>query len=129
MSLVEPSDHDCLVKRAERSVLILPLKADCAGIGCRIETAKQRDRAPHARPYQPAVRDVPSGVGAAGALSVSVQELRRVVEQGAHWAVEYGFDDESDVDHIEENGCIAGADPEQVSQRAWQRGREQLAHV
>jgi tRNA-splicing ligase RtcB (3'-phosphate/5'-hydroxy nucleic acid ligase) len=49
-----------------------------------------------------------------------------VAEQGAHWAVEYGFDGESDVDHIEENGCIAGADPEQVSQRACQRGREQL---
>jgi len=71
-------------------------------------------------------RDVPTGVGAAGALSVPVQELRHVVEQGARWAVEKGFGSESDLDHIEENGCIAGADPAQVSQRAWERGREQL---
>jgi tRNA-splicing ligase RtcB len=71
-------------------------------------------------------RDVPTGVGAAGALSVPVQELRHVAEEGARWAVENGFGSESDLDHIEENGCIAGADPAQVSQRAWERGREQL---
>src|SRR5271165_654171 len=71
-------------------------------------------------------RDVPTGVGAAGALSVPVQELRRVAEEGARWAFEHGFGSESDLEHIEENGCIAGADPAQVSQRAWERGREQL---
>ena len=36
-------------------------------------------------------RDVPTGVGAAGALTVSVDELRRVVERGASWAVEHGY--------------------------------------
>jgi tRNA-splicing ligase RtcB len=71
-------------------------------------------------------RDVPTGVGAAGALSVPVQESRRVAEHGAYWAVEHGFGSESDLEHIEENGCIAGVDPAQVSQRAWERGREQL---
>ena len=55
-----------------------------------------------------------------------LEELRRVAEQGARWAVENGFGSRSDLDHIEENGCIAGADTAQVSQRAWQRGREQL---
>jgi|SRR5208282_5802405 len=70
--------------------------------------------------------DVPTGVGVAGAQSLQVQELRRVAEQGARWAVEHGFGSESDLDHIEESGCIAGADPAQVSQRAWERGREQL---
>jgi RNA-splicing ligase RtcB len=50
-------------------------------------------------------RDVPTGVGAAGALSVQVQELRLVAEQGARWAVEHGFGSESDLDHIEESGC------------------------
>jgi tRNA-splicing ligase RtcB len=71
-------------------------------------------------------RDVPTGVGAAGALSVPVQELRRVAEQGARWAVGRKFGSESELEHIEENGCIADADPAQVSQRAWERGREQL---
>jgi tRNA-splicing ligase RtcB (3'-phosphate/5'-hydroxy nucleic acid ligase) len=71
-------------------------------------------------------RDVPTGVGAAGALTVSVDELRRVVKRGATWAIEHGYGTEADLAHIEELGCITGADPAVVSQRAWQRGREQL---
>ena len=71
-------------------------------------------------------RDVPTGVGAAGALTVSVDELRCVVQRGARWAVEHGYGSETDLAHIEEHGCIAGADPAEVSHRAWQRGREQL---
>ena len=59
-------------------------------------------------------RDVPTGVGAAGALTVSVDELRRVVERGARWAVEHGYGTETDLAHIEERGCIAGADPAEV---------------
>ena len=71
-------------------------------------------------------RDVPTGVGAAGALTVSVDELRCVVQRGARWAVEHGYGSETDLAHIEEHGCIAGANPAEVSHRAWQRGREQL---
>jgi tRNA-splicing ligase RtcB (3'-phosphate/5'-hydroxy nucleic acid ligase) len=71
-------------------------------------------------------RDVPTGVGAAGALRVSAEELLRVAKEGAHWAIEHDLGDESDLYHIEENGCIADAIPAQVSNRAWERGREQL---
>jgi tRNA-splicing ligase RtcB (3'-phosphate/5'-hydroxy nucleic acid ligase) len=71
-------------------------------------------------------RDVPTGVGAAGALTASVDELRRVVEQGARWAVEHGYESETDLAHLEECGCITHADAGAISQRAWQRGREQL---
>ncbi|RME96357.1 MAG: RtcB family protein [Verrucomicrobia bacterium] len=71
-------------------------------------------------------RDVPTGVGASGALSVSVDELQRVVRQGARWAVERGIGTEGDLEYIEEHGCITGAEPEHVSKRAWERGREQL---
>lgn len=71
-------------------------------------------------------RDVPTGVGAAGALTVSTEELRRVALGGAHWAVERGMGSEADLEFIEENGRSDGADPRQVSKRAWERGREQL---
>lgn len=71
-------------------------------------------------------RDVPTGVGAAGTLTVPVRELQRVAEQGARWAVERGFGSETDLELIEENGCIADAVPGEVSRRAWERGREQL---
>jgi hypothetical protein len=59
---------------------------------------------------------------AAGALSVPALELRRVAEQGARWGLEHDFGSESDLEHIEEKGCIEGADPAQVSHRAWERG-------
>lgn len=71
-------------------------------------------------------RDVPTGVGAAGALSVSQEELKRVVVKGAKWAVERKMGTETDLEFIEEHGCISGAEPSKVSERAWKRGLEQL---
>jgi len=71
-------------------------------------------------------RDVPTGVGAAGALSVPTDELRKVALQGGRWAVARGLGSETDLQYIEENGCIDGCEPAKVSPRAWERGREQL---
>jgi len=71
-------------------------------------------------------RDIPTGVGASGALSVAAAELRRVVVDGAQWAVQQRFGSESDLEFIEENGRIRGAKPEKVSNRAWERGLGQL---
>src|SRR5215471_6049664 len=71
-------------------------------------------------------RDVPTGVGAAGALTVTQDELKRVVVKGAKWAVERKLGTDTDLEFIEEHGCIAGADPAKVSSRAWTRGLEQL---
>jgi tRNA-splicing ligase RtcB (3'-phosphate/5'-hydroxy nucleic acid ligase) len=71
-------------------------------------------------------RDVPTGVGAAGALKSTANGLRRAAEQGARWSVENGFGSETELAHIEEIGCDPGADPAQVSERAWKRAGEQL---
>jgi tRNA-splicing ligase RtcB (3'-phosphate/5'-hydroxy nucleic acid ligase) len=71
-------------------------------------------------------RDVPTGVGAAGALRVSQPELHRVAVQGSQWAVAQGMGSETDLEFTEEHGCIAGAEPKRVSARAWERGQEQL---
>ena len=71
--------------------------------------------------------NVPSGVGSQRRdLKLSVHEERKVLEQGARWAVAHGFGSEEDLRHIEEGGTIAGADPEMVSERALERGRAQL---
>jgi tRNA-splicing ligase RtcB len=70
--------------------------------------------------------DVPSGVGAKGRLRVSEHELDQVFTRGAAWAVEAGFGVEADLEHCEENGRLAGANPDQVSLKAKKRGRPQL---
>jgi len=71
-------------------------------------------------------RDVPTGVGSSGAFSATREELKRVALNGARWAVEQRLGTAEDLEYIEENGCITGADPDKVSARAWERGLEQL---
>jgi tRNA-splicing ligase RtcB (3'-phosphate/5'-hydroxy nucleic acid ligase) len=70
---------------------------------------------------------IPAGVGSKGAVpGLSIQELKRVVAEGAHWALRAGYATKADLDHTEEGGRLASADPEQVSERAYDRGRKQL---
>ncbi|MFZ5515297.1 MAG: RtcB family protein [Candidatus Zhuqueibacterota bacterium] len=69
---------------------------------------------------------IPSGVGSSGPLKTSDSELKKVMVKGARWAVQNGYGDEDDLDKIEENGEMPGADPSTVSQKAITRGRPQL---
>lgn len=70
----------------------------------------------------------PSGVGKGGSIPLSTQELDHVCEQGqgARWALKHGYAFETDLARTEEFGCLAGADPTQVSARAKSRGKGQL---
>ena len=70
---------------------------------------------------------VPTGVGAHRRdLKLSSQDLRRVLEQGAAWAVRNGYGHGDELDRIEEGGRLAGANPDLVSTRAFERGATQL---
>ena len=71
-------------------------------------------------------RDIPCGTGRRGLVSLEWKELDRVLLEGAHWAIEAGYGDVADADHMEERGRLSGADVQEVSQRAKQRGKEQL---
>jgi tRNA-splicing ligase RtcB len=70
--------------------------------------------------------NVPSGVGSTGKLALRKEEVADVLKGGAQWAVKKGFGTKEDLKHIEENGKMEQADPSLVSQRAIERGREQL---
>jgi tRNA-splicing ligase RtcB len=71
--------------------------------------------------------NIPSGVGSHRKdLKLGREEQRKVFLKGARWALENGFGSQRDLDHIEEKGCIEGADPDRVSDRAMERGRGQL---
>jgi len=71
-------------------------------------------------------RDVPCGTGGEGPIRISKQQLDQVLVKGAQWVVENGYGEPRDTEFTEERGCLAGADPEQVSDRAAERGRPQL---
>ena len=69
---------------------------------------------------------VPAGVGAGGAIRLSARELESLLAGGATWAVAQGYGTRADLDYIEENGRMPGADPDAVSATAKKRQRDQL---
>lgn len=72
-------------------------------------------------------RDIPTGVGSHRRdFKLGRDELTNLLKNGARWAISRGFGDELDLDHIEAGGCIPGADPSAVSNRAKERGHDQV---
>lgn len=69
---------------------------------------------------------IPAGVGCTGFLKISRSEFRQVAEQGARWCVKNGFGWEEDLEMTEESGCIEGADSLKVSEKAIDRGYNQI---
>jgi len=69
---------------------------------------------------------IPSGVGSTGKVNLKKRVLEEVLVEGAAWPAAHGFGDAGDLDNIEEHGCLEGADPEALSDRAIERGLDQL---
>jgi tRNA-splicing ligase RtcB len=69
---------------------------------------------------------VPAGVGSTGFFKLTKDEFRRAVEEGAAFAVRKGYGWEEDLERTEENGNFEGADSKKVSQRAVDRGYNQI---
>jgi len=73
--------------------------------------------------------NVPSGLGSKGKVHISMNQLDKVLIEGAKWAVENGYGWPGDLKHLEENGCMEGANPSLVSHKAKQRGMPQLGSL
>lgn len=71
-------------------------------------------------------RDVPCGTGTEGRVKIKRSELDQVLRQGARWMVEHGYGESRDSEFAEAGGALAGASPEEVSDRAKERGAPQL---
>ncbi|MDD3906354.1 MAG: RtcB family protein [Candidatus Omnitrophica bacterium] len=69
--------------------------------------------------------EVPAGVGSKGDIRVSHSDERKLLAQGARWVVEHGYGTAEDLEYTEEHGEIKGADPDGVSPRAYERGKNQ----
>jgi tRNA-splicing ligase RtcB len=69
---------------------------------------------------------VPAGVGSTGFLRLSRQEFRQVITEGARWCVRNGYGWEEDLERTEESGCMAGADATTISDKAIDRGYNQI---
>ena len=69
---------------------------------------------------------IPAGLGSTGAIRLNNKEMDAMLQGGARWAVERGYGLQQDLLHIEEQGCMAGAEPRAVSHHAKQRQREEM---
>jgi tRNA-splicing ligase RtcB len=70
---------------------------------------------------------IPTGVGAKGAIKrLSVQEQKKLLRNGSRWAASNGYAASDDVERTEQGGCLEGADPDKMSERAIERGLAQV---
>src|SRR5438105_9725251 len=71
-------------------------------------------------------REIPSGVGRGGPLTLRGDAFDRVLAGGAARAVEIGYGEDADLRAIESGGRLDEADPSAISHDAKQRGSDQL---
>lgn len=71
-------------------------------------------------------RQIPAGVGSTGAIELDPVDMDAMLAGGATWAIERGWGDARDLERIEEQGRMAGARPEHVSERAKERQRREM---
>ena len=82
-------------------------------------------------PYRKQVADalyraVPAGVGSHGKVKLNMNELEAMLEGGADWAVAQGYGSPEDLEYVEEQGRMYGAEPDTVSLQAKKRQKDQV---
>lgn len=100
-------------------------------ISCGVRTLHTGLAATEIEPLKARLADrlfahIPAGVGSTGQLRLNPQEMDAMLRGGARWAVEHGYGVAADLERIEERGCMAGADPDQVSEQAKRRQRDEM---
>ncbi len=71
-------------------------------------------------------RKIPSGVGRGSKFQITRKEFNELLKKGAKYLVDKGYGVKEDYLHMEEEGCIKGADVSKVSERAIKRGLGQI---
>ena len=71
-------------------------------------------------------REVPSGLGRGRQKKLSIAQINKILEGGVPYLVEQGYGEEEDIENCEHKGKMEQADASCVSQRAKNRGRDQV---
>ena len=70
-------------------------------------------------------KQVPAGVGSKSKFKMNLKEERALLRKGVSWVISRGYGRPEDLEYTEAGGCLDGADPDLVSQKAYERGRNQ----
>ena len=73
--------------------------------------------------------NVPSGLGGGGIVESGVDTVEEILARGVDWALEHGYAVEEDLLNCEDEGMREGADPSKVSQKAKDRGKNQIGSL
>jgi tRNA-splicing ligase RtcB len=72
---------------------------------------------------------IPSGLGGGGVYQGSKRDVEGILARGMDWALEEGWAIEDDLEHCEDNGHRPEANPAKVSQKAKDRGKNQVGSL
>lgn len=90
----------------------------------------EEDVAPHMEKLvEELFRNVPTGVGRGGKYQFDHDDLRALLANGAGALVDHGLATQRDIEFTEGHGCLTGAQPEEVSPRALDRGYDQCGSL
>jgi len=100
-------------------------------ISCGVRTLHTGLTLEDLRPHRKALADllavtIPAGLGSTGSIRLGRREMDQMLSGGAAWAVREGYGSEADLARTEEHGCMAGADPAEVSDKAKDRQRGEM---
>lgn len=71
-------------------------------------------------------RKIPAGVGSTGKIRLTDRQMEEMLTSGAEWAVNFGCGSKDHLRFLEENGKMAKANPDYVSEHAKQRQIKQV---
>lgn len=69
---------------------------------------------------------IPAGVGSRGKVHLDPHQMDAMLAGGARWAVERGYGWHEDLERIEEQGCMAGAESDNVSDYSKKRQQDEM---
>ena len=99
-------------------------------INCGVRLLSTNIPAQDARPLMERIvetlfKTVPCGVGRGGIVKFDKKKIRRLMVAGSRYVLNEGYGWDSDIEMTESRGCMDGAQPEFLSQRALERGYDQ----
>ncbi|WP_266077888.1 RtcB family protein [Haladaptatus caseinilyticus] len=73
--------------------------------------------------------NIPSGLGGGGVVEGDIDAVNDVLDRGMAWALDEGYATEADLAHCEDEGVRRESDPSAISQKAKDRGKNQLGSL
>jgi tRNA-splicing ligase RtcB (3'-phosphate/5'-hydroxy nucleic acid ligase) len=73
--------------------------------------------------------NIPSGLGGGGVVEAGIDTVEAILDRGMEWALEEGYAVPEDLAHCEDEGVRRDSDPSAVSQKAKDRGKNQIGSL